>query len=238
MARYRLGYNPAMPDNVLIKITPCWQALLASELEQPYWRALTDFVARERTEYTVYPPKRDTLSAFACPVGQVRVVVLGQDPYHGPDQAHGLAFSVPRGTKIPPSLRNIYREIHDDLNIPVPSHGDLSDWAAQGVMLLNTVLTVRAHTANSHRGQGWERFTDAVIKQLNTELAGLVFLLWGAAAGKKAQMIDSDKHLILQAPHPSPLSAYRGFFGCAHFSQINPYLTAQGLEPIDWRLDN
>jgi uracil-DNA glycosylase len=192
-------------------------------------------LVQEKKTARVFPPKKDIFNAFSyTPFDDVRVVVLGQDPYHGPNQAHGLCFSVQHGIRPPPSLQNIFKELNQDLGLPIPSHGELTHWAKQGVLLLNTVLTVRAHAANSHRNQGWEQFTDRVITVLNERREGLVFVLWGAAAGKKALMIDATKHLILRAPHPSPLSSYRGFFGCGHFSQINAHLVSRGQTPIDW----
>jgi len=185
----------------------------------------------------VFPPNRDIFNAFwLTPFDQVRVVILGQDPYHGPGEAHGLCFSVRKGTPPPPSLKNIFKELHNELGLPVPEHGDLTRWAEQGVLLLNSVLTVRAHQANSHRGQGWEFFTDRVMKELNDRHEGLVFVLWGSAARKKAAQIDPDRHVILRSPHPSPLSAHRGFFGCGHFRAINEHLRGRGEDPIEWQL--
>lgn len=212
-----------------------WLEHLAPDLAVPALRA---FIASERREHDVFPPDAQLLRALLLtPLDAVRVVILGQDPYHGAGQAHGLSFSVERGVPIPPSLRNIFKELQQDLGVPTPAHGDLTRWAEQGVLLLNTVLSVRAHSANSHRGQGWEQLTDTVIEVLNAKCQGLVFVLWGAAAGKKAKMIDPARHQILRAPHPSPLSAYRGFLGCRHFSKINAHLERTGLSPIDWRLD-
>jgi uracil-DNA glycosylase len=220
-----------------IQLESSWLAHLRAEFDQPYMDRLRVFLVEEKRRYAVFPPGREMFNAFACtPFDAVRVVVLGQDPYHGPDQAHGLCFSVRRGVRTPPSLVNIYRELHDDLGIAVPAHGELTHWAKQGVLLLNTVLSVRAHNANSHRGKGWESFTDRVIALLNQERGGLIFVLWGGAAGKKASMIDGRKHLILRAPHPSPLSAHRGFLGCRHFSRINAHLAERGGAPIDWTL--
>lgn len=212
-----------------------WLEHLAPDLAVPALRA---FIAAERREHDVFPPDAQLLRALQLtPLDAVRVVILGQDPYHGAGQAHGLSFSVERGVPIPPSLRNIFKELHQDLGVPTPAHGDLTRWAEQGVLLLNTVLSVRAHSANSHRGQGWEQLTDTIIEVLNAQCQDVVFVLWGAAAGKKAKMIDSARHPILRAPHPSPLSAYRGFLGCKHFSKINAHLERIGLSPIDWRLD-
>ena len=225
-----------MPKTDSTSLPPCWRSLLETEFEQPYWQALMAFVSQQRAAHTVFPPQADTLAALMCPIAQIRVVILGQDPYHGPGQAHGHAFSVPRGVPTPPSLKNIFKALAQDLRIPMASHGDLRGWADQGVMLLNTVLTVRAHEANSHRNQGWERFSDAVISGLSAQRAGLVFVLWGAAAAKKSALIDEDKHRVLRAPHPSPLSAYRGFFECGHFSRINTHLEQIGHLPIDWRV--
>ena len=221
--------TPQLPD--------CWLEVLAGEFRLPYMRQLKTFLLAERSKAHVYPKGQDMFRAFwLTPFDAVRVVILGQDPYHGPGQAHGLCFSVRRGVHAPPSLQNIFQEINDDLGLPLPSHGELTSWAEQGVLLLNTVLSVRAHQANSHRGKGWEMLTDKVIERLNSQREGLVFVLWGAAAGRKAQMIDGRRHLILRAPHPSPLSAHRGFFGCRHFSQINHHLSTQGGAPINWTL--
>jgi len=226
-----------MSESRNIQLEASWLAHLAPEFEQPYMASLRAFLGEEKQAGPVFPPGRDIFNAFAyTPFDQARVVILGQDPYHGPGQAHGLCFSVRRGVRPPPSLQNIFKELQADLNCPIPDHGELTHWATQGVLLLNTVLTVRAHQANSHRDQGWERFTDRVIDLLNERREGLVFVLWGSAAGRKASMIDDSKHLILRSPHPSPLSAYRGFFGCGHFSQINAYLERRGQVPIDWRL--
>ena len=192
-----------------------------------------------KVEGIIYPPSEDLFSAFeATPLEKVKVVILGQDPYHEPGQAHGMCFSVRPGVEIPPSLQNIYQELHDDLGCDIPDNGYLMKWAGQGVFLLNTVLTVRAHQAGSHRGIGWEEFTDAAIRALNAEDRPIVFLLWGRPAQQKMPLLDNPKHLILTAPHPSPLSAYRGFFGCRHFSRANAFLAANGLEPIDWQIED
>ena len=226
---HRAPLSPQLPES--------WLRVVGAEFEQDYMFRLKQFLVEERRRFTVFPPGRDMLSAFwHTPFDAVRVVVLGQDPYHGPGQAHGLCFSVRRPTPPPPSLLNMFRELWDDLGVPKPTHGELTSWAAQGVLLLNTVLSVRAGQANSHRGKGWERFTDRVIEALVAEREGLVFVLWGGSAGGKAKMIDARKHLILRAPHPSPLSAHRGFLGCRHFSQINAHLEARGEAPIDWAL--
>ena len=205
--------------------------------EQDELARLKQFLVAERRQHTVYPPGRDMFNAFwLTEFHDVKAVILGQDPYHGPGQAHGLSFSVRRGVNTPPSLQNIFKELNTDVGIERPAHGDLTAWAKQGVLLLNTVLSVRAHSANSHRGRGWEHLTDRVIAELNRQRTSIVFVLWGAAAGRKVAMIDGSKHLILRAPHPSPLSAHRGFFGCQHFSKINNYLVQKNLEPIEWRL--
>lgn len=219
-----------------VRIEQSWKSKLAKEFEQDYFAGLTDFVREEYRQYTIYPPGRLIFNAFdLCPFEQVRVVILGQDPYHEPGQAHGLCFSVQEGVPLPPSLENIFREIRQDLGEePLPS-GNLERWARQGVLLLNATLTVRAHRAGSHQNKGWERFTDAVVHRLAEEKQGLVFLLWGAYAQRKGEFIDSNRHLVLKSVHPSPLSAYRGFFGNHHFSKANQYLQSQGLDPIDWR---
>lgn len=186
----------------------------------------------------VYPPAEELFTAFhLTPLGKVKCVILGQDPYHEPGQAHGLCFSVKKGVAIPPSLVNIYKELHDDLGCRIPDHGYLTKWAEQGVLMLNTLLTVRAHQAFSHKDIGWETFTDAAIRAVNGQDRPIVFLLWGAPAQKKAALLDNPKHLVLKAPHPSPLSAYRGFFGCRHFSQANQFLTEHGEMPIDWQIE-
>lgn len=214
-----------------------WYGKLFSEFEAPYFRDLRSFLMSERATHMVYPKGRDIFNAFKrTSFDAVRVVILGQDPYHGSGQAHGLCFSVPDGVSIPPSLVNIFAEIKRDLGILPPSSGNLSRWADQGVLLLNATLTVRADQAGSHQGKGWERFTDAAISVLARERTGIVFLLWGRFAQNKESMIDHDRHYILKAPHPSPLSAYRGFIGCGHFGQANELLIAQGLHPINWAL--
>lgn len=226
-----------MAQTLRPQLEASWLAELEDEFQQPYMADLKAFLVEERAKHAVFPPGREMFAAFEkTPFNAVRVVVLGQDPYHGPGQAHGLSFSVKKGVRIPPSLMNILREINEEIGIPKPSHGDLSHWAEQGVLLLNTVLSVRARTANSHRGKGWEQFTDAAIRALAEKRAGLVFVLWGSAAGKKARMIDSQRHLVLKSPHPSPLSAHRGFFGCGHFVRINEWLKERGEAPIDWSL--
>ena len=215
-----------------------WLDALKGEFSKPYYKKLFETVNQEYRTHRVYPPADDIFNAFhLTPLKDVKVVILGQDPYHGDGQAEGLSFSVKPGVDIPPSLVNIYQELHDDLGCTIPSHGNLVKWAEQGVLLLNTVLTVRAHQANSHRGIGWEEFTDAAIRVLNTQDRPIVFILWGGPAQRKASMLHNPKHLILKAPHPSPLSAYRGFFGSKPFSQTNAFLEEHGLEPIDWQID-
>lgn len=213
-----------------------WQAHLAEEFAQPYMQHLMDFLAqREALGKEIYPPQTHRFNAFeATPFSRVKVVILGQDPYHGAGQAHGLSFSVMPDVKIPPSLMNIYKELNGDLNIPIARHGYLMNWAKQGVLLLNSVLTVEASKAGSHQNQGWEQFTDRVISLINEHHNGVVFMLWGAYAQKKGRHIDRNKHLVLETVHPSPLSAYRGFLGCQHFSKANAYLEAIGSAAIDW----
>lgn len=219
-----------------VKIDSSWYEVLKPQFEAPYFAELKAFLVAERQQYTCYPKGSDIFAAFDhTPFDRVKVVILGQDPYHEPGQAMGLCFSVPQGIAVPPSLVNIIKEINSDLGTSIPTNkGDLSGWADQGVLLLNATLTVRAHQAGSHQRHGWELFTDAAIRELSSRRSGLVFLLWGSFAISKSQFIDRSKHLILTAPHPSPLSAYRGFFGCKHFSQANAYLAQQGLTPIDW----
>ena len=217
------------------KLPESWLNVIGDEFKSPQIAQLKAFLVNERQQYTVYPPGRDMFNAFwLTPFDEVRVVLLGQDPYHGPGQAHGLCFSVRCGVPLPPSLKNIFIELNQDCDIPLPAHGDLTRWAQQGVLLLNTVLSVRARHANSHRGHGWEQLTDRVIQELNRRREGLIFVLWGSAAGRKAHMIDGRRHHIFRAPHPSPLSAHRGFFGCRHFSKINACLQSMNSAPIDW----
>lgn len=214
-----------------------WYEALEAEFGAPYFADLKAFLVAERATRTVYPRGRDIFNAFKhTAFHDVRVVILGQDPYHGPGQAHGLCFSVPAGIAPPPSLHNIFAEITRDLGLPAPSTGDLTPWADQGVLLLNATLTVRAEQAGSHQDKGWERFTDAAIQRLSEAHEGLVFLLWGRFAQQKETLIDVQRHYTLKAPHPSPLSAHRGFIGCGHFSQVNELLAAQGKPPIDWKL--
>jgi uracil-DNA glycosylase len=208
---------------------------LENEFEKPYFERVTSFVRQEYATTTVYPPGKLIFNAFnLCPFDKVRVVIIGQDPYHEPGQAHGLCFSVNDGVPFPPSLQNIFKEIHDDIGTPMPTSGNLTRWAEQGVLLLNATLTVRAHQAGSHQNKGWEEFTDAVIRQLNDHKEHLVFILWGSYAQRKGSIIDRSKHLVLTSAHPSPLSAYRGFFGNHHFSQANAYLQKNGIPPIQW----
>ncbi|MCL4115467.1 UNVERIFIED_CONTAM: hypothetical protein GTU68_044850 [Idotea baltica] len=217
------------------RLPACWKRGLASQLKSNSFSELQQFVTKERTGHDVFPVADDVFNAFELtPLDKVRVLILGQDPYHGDGQAHGLSFSVKPGVKIPPSLRNIYKELNSDLGIEPASHGCLQSWAEQGVLLLNTVLTVRAHTANSHRKHGWEQLTDSVIKCVNN-LPKVAFVLWGKPAQKKRPLID-DRHLVIEAPHPSPLSAHRGFFGSRPFSQINKMLAENETKPIEWRL--
>ncbi len=219
----------------LSSIEASWKTALQEELDSPQFHSLENFLEQEKRDHLVYPTDNNIFRAFnLTPVDHVKVVILGQDPYHGHGQAHGLAFSVPDGVPIPPSLSNIFKELHRDLGIPIPYSGSLLQWAERGVLLLNATLTVRAHQPTSHQGKGWEFFTHAVIRYLSESRQHLVFLLWGASAGQKASLIDHGKHLVLIAPHPSPLSAYRGFFGCAHFSKTNAYLIQNNFSPIDW----
>lgn len=219
-----------------IVIEPSWKAALAGEFEAEYFKKLADFVRAEYKTTTVFPAPKNIFRAFdACPLGAVKVVIIGQDPYHGVGQANGLCFAVPENTDIPPSLQNIFKEIESDIGIKPIKSGDLTRWAQQGVLLLNATLTVRAHTAGSHQNKGWEEFTDAVIKKLSQENRPIVFLLWGNYARKKGAQIDRAKHLVLESAHPSPLSAHNGFFGNKHFSQANEYLKKHNQKQIDWR---
>ena len=221
----------------MFKLNEEWKYALSEEFEKPYFQKLMEQVGEEYKINEVFPPMDDVFNAFNyTPLSKVKCVIIGQDPYHNVGQAHGLCFSVKPGVAIPPSLVNIYKELHDDVGFDIPDNGYLEKWAKQGVLMLNTVLTVRAHEANSHKGMGWEKFTDAVIKVLNEQDRPIVYLLWGAPAQKKAAKVDNQKHLLLKAPHPSPLSSYRGFFGCKHFSMTNKFLVENGLEPIDWSI--
>jgi len=218
-------------------IEESWKQVLGDEFEAQYFKDLTDFLREEKKNHVVYPPGPQIFSAFNhTPFNKVKVVILGQDPYHGPGQAHGLCFSVPEGIDRPPSLVNIFKEIQSDLGIPVPSNGNLTNWTRQGVLLVNAILTVRANTPTSHQNKGWEKFTDAVIRNLSDKRKNLVFLLWGNYAQAKESLIDGSRHHILKAAHPSPLSASRGFFGCRHFSRTNEILQELGLNPIDWSI--
>jgi uracil-DNA glycosylase len=218
-----------------VKIESSWKQVLQSEFDKPYFEQLTTFVRNEYSTKTIYPPGNLIFNAFdSCPFDNVKVVIIGQDPYHGPGQAHGLCFSVNDGISFPPSLENIFKEIERDLGIPAPKTGNLSRWATQGVLLLNATLTVRSHQAGSHQGKGWETFTDAVIRILSEKCKHIVFMLWGNYAQQKGAVIDTKKHLVLKTVHPSPLSAYRGFIGCGHFSAANKYLMDNGKKPINW----
>lgn len=218
-----------------VRINKDWQTLLQAEFDKPYFADLVSFVHSEYATHRIYPPGKLIFNAFdACPPGKLKVVILGQDPYHGEGQAHGLCFSVNDGVPLPPSLVNIYKEISDEYGKPAPASGNLLRWANQGVLLLNATLTVRANIAGSHQGRGWETFTDAVIKSISDNKENVVFLLWGAYAGRKAELIDTAKHCVLKSAHPSPLSAYRGFFGNGHFRKANDYLVSTGQTPIDW----
>lgn len=213
-----------------------WNPLLREQFAEPYWDALMSFVAQERSAHPVYPPHEEVFAALhLTPYAETRVVILGQDPYHGPGQAHGLCFSVRHGVRVPPSLANIYRELRDDLGIDPPNHGNLERWARSGVLLLNTTLTVRGGAAASHQGHGWERFTDHVIETVSAKSSRVVFLLWGAAARRKRSMIDTERHTIIESAHPSPLSAHNGFFGSRPFSRANAALVDAGLQPVDWQ---
>jgi len=221
----------------MVKFDNDWDELLAGEFEKAYYLELREFLKAEYSGMRVYPDMHNIFAALkATSCASARAVILGQDPYHGPGQAHGMCFSVSPGVLAPPSLQNIFRELNDDLGCRIPDSGYLMHWATQGVLLLNTVLTVRANQAHSHRGRGWETFTDRVIGLLDQRDEPLVFLLWGSPAQQKGTLIDSSRHLVLRAPHPSPLSASRGFFGCRHFSRTNEFLTAKGFQPIDWQI--
>lgn len=217
-----------------------WLPSVQTEFKKPYYRDLFQFVKKEYDTQVIYPPADDIFNALhLTPLSDVKVLILGQDPYHNAHQAHGLSFSVlPEQKELPPSLQNIYQELQNDLGCDIPNNGYLKKWADQGVLLLNTVLTVRAHQANSHQGKGWEQFTDAIIHAVSQQDRPIVYMLWGRPAQSKIPMLTNPKHLILKAPHPSPLSAYRGFFGCRHFSQANEFLVKNGVEPIDWQIEN
>jgi uracil-DNA glycosylase len=221
-----------------VNIEPSWYGPLAAEFEQPYMRELRAFlVAQKQMGKRIFPAGSEFFNAFShTPLHKVKVVILGQDPYHGEGQAHGLCFSVRPGVDVPPSLQNIYKELQAELGLPIPNHGNLTAWADQGVLLLNSVLSVECARAASHQGKGWERFTDRVIEVINQQREGVVFLLWGSYAQRKGAIIDGTRHCVLKAPHPSPLSAHRGFFGCGHFVAANRYLQGRGEAPIDWHL--
>ncbi len=223
-----------------MQISNDWLPVVEEECKKPYYRELYKFVKDEYSTRIIYPPSDEIFTAFhLTPLKEVKVLILGQDPYHEPNQAHGLSFSVPESQRqIPPSLQNIYKELHDDLGCYIPDNGNLTKWAAQGVLMLNTVLTVRAHEANSHKGHGWEQFTDAIIRAVDMKDAPVVYMLWGSPAQSKIPMLNNPKQLILKSVHPSPLSAYRGFFGCKHFSKCNEFLEANGLTPIDWQIES
>ncbi len=227
-----------MPQRPKIKLHPEWLEVLAGEFEQDYMLDLKRFLlARRQAGAVIYPPGPEIFNALdSTPLSEVKVVILGQDPYHGPGQAHGLCFSVREGVPPPPSLVNIFRELQSDLGLAMPNHGHLQSWAAQGVLLLNAVLTVERGQAGAHQGKGWEHFTDAVVATVNQRCEHVVFLLWGAQAQRKGSAIDTRRHLVLKAPHPSPLSAHRGFLGCRHFSQANRWLNSKGIEPVNWAL--
>lgn len=218
-----------------VRIAEDWKAILAEEFSKPYFEQLTEFVRAEYAAGEVFPKGKNIFRAFdKCPFDKLKVVIIGQDPYHGVGQANGLCFSVAEGVPFPPSLQNIFKEVASDTGAPIPASGELDRWAEQGVLLLNAVLTVRAHQAASHAGRGWEQFTDAVVRKINEQREGIVYMLWGSYAQKKGAVADPRKNLILKSVHPSPLSVYRGFFGCKHFSQANEYLRNIGREPIDW----
>ena len=218
-----------------VKIAPSWKKRLSEEFDKIYFTQLIDFVKQEYQTQTVYPPGKEIFRAFdCCDFDDVKVVIIGQDPYHGPAQANGLCFSVRDGIKMPPSLINIFKELHNDIGKPMPQSGDLEHWARQGVLLLNATLTVRSSSPGSHQNKGWEQFTDAVIKEISDNKSNVVFLLWGAYAQKKGEIIDRNKHLVLMSAHPSPFSADRAFFGCKHFSKANNYLKSKGLKEIEW----
>ena len=221
-----------------VQLDASWLGPLAPEFEQPYMAELRAFLlAEKKAGKTLFPPGHEIFNAFNhTPLDKVAVVILGQDPYHGPGQAHGLCFSVQRGVKVPPSLQNIFKEIHAELGTPIPAHGHLTSWADQGVLLLNSVLSVEQGLAGSHQGKGWETFTDRVVEVINREREGVVFMLWGNYAQRKGAIIDRQRHCVLTGPHPSPLSAHRGFFGCGHFKAANEYLESQGRAAIDWGL--
>ena len=223
--------------NINPEIEQSWKVVLLKEFNKDYFIKLKQFLKKKKKHHSIYPKGKDIFNAFNyTPFNKVKVVILGQDPYHGMGQAHGLSFSVPDGVKQPPSLKNIFKEIASDLNLPLPETGNLSPWAKQGVLLLNATLSVRVKQAGSHQKKGWEEFTDSVIQNISQKKEGVIFLLWGRFAQDKAELIDKNKHHILTAPHPSPFSVYRGFFGCKHFSKTNKLLAEQGLKEIDWKI--
>ena len=224
---------------IMSAISNDWLEYLNDEFKKPYYKEMYNKVNEEYSQQVIYPPAADIFTAYhLTPLSEVKVVIIGQDPYHNVNQAHGLCFSVKPEVEIPPSLVNIYKELNDDLGCKIPNNGYLVKWAKQGVLMLNSVLTVRAHQAFSHKGIGWEKFTDATIEALNKQDRPIVYLLWGKPAQDKVKKVDNPKHLLLKAPHPSPLSAYRGFFGCKHFSQANEFLMKNGMEPIDWQIED
>lgn len=224
--------------NIQPQIEESWKEILHDEFQKPYFKELREFLVKEKSQYHIYPPGPMIFEAFnKTPFHKIKVVILGQDPYHGPGQAHGLCFSVPDGMPFPPSLQNILTELRNDLGIGIPFSGNLTKWAERGVLLLNATLTVRANLAGSHQGHGWETFTDEVIRLISEKREKVVFLLWGRYAQNKKMLIDTNKHFILEAPHPSPLSAYRGFMGCCAFSKANSLLLSAGLEQVEWKLD-
>ena len=233
-------FYEALTDDIMSMLDGEWAKAVGAEFKKPYYRDLYNFVRDEYATHVIYPPADDIFNAMHfTPLDKVKVLILGQDPYHNVNQAHGLSFSVlPSQKDIPPSLQNIYKELNDDLGCDIPNNGYLKKWADQGVLLLNTVLTVRAHQANSHQGHGWEKFTDAIIEAVNEQDRPIVYMLWGRPAQSKIPMLTNPKHLILTAPHPSPLSAYRGFFGCKHFSKANEFLKEHGVEPVDWQIED
>lgn len=227
-----------MQSKVQPIIEESWFRVLQNEFDAAYFADLKAFLVEEKLHFNIFPSGKNILRAFdLTPLSMVKAVILGQDPYHGPGQAHGLCFSVPYGIQQPPSLKNIFKELNSDIGIKIPDHGNLEKWANEGVLLLNSVLTVRQGSAASHRGKGWERFTDAAIKAISDNRAGIVFLLWGRDAINKEALIDTSRHFVLKAPHPSPLSAYTGFFGCRHFSKTNQLLTNAGLLPVNWQIE-
>ena len=233
----RIAKIPTQTTTMMRVLTTDWNHILADEFTSPYWHELQEFVTLERSQFQVFPSSENVFNALELtPLAKTQVVILGQDPYHEPSQAHGLAFSVQDGTRIPPSLRNIYKELNTDIGCEIPSRGDLTSWAQQGVLLLNTTLTVRSGQAASHQGHGWEKFTDQIIRELNNKTEPIVFILWGASSRKKAQLINQQRHVVIESAHPSPLSVRHGFFGSRPFSRANAVLKENGREPINWCL--